>query len=370
LPDTASITKKTLERIAGTIAGAAMGLAMGGLSLLVGPQGSSEQRAFLGIGVTVFGFLYPFLISRCGSVRSYAAAVVILTFGIVALVFYVPDVSDPWKSGLWRIVNIVIGCIIASVCSLIVFPLSTKEVIRSKVNCIMKSTGVATRAVFEAAADVSEGKRLPPSIWDLAKTSGRPAEDLAHRMYQSGAQGASEIRSLLPMLRFDPLFRKMSQKKQTVWTEHMNVLLDKTFRMQVAVVMLDSLIRGGLHRCDEKTDPIDILRRAGESIEQIHDKSQPKETHEAAIHALVYSNLPRIREHLSGIRTSMHNEVEDELSGDELITVLSTVSDQRLSALEGPGQSILFWRIVENLILRSMRMHYCCLQYEVAKETC
>jgi len=65
----------------------------------------------------------------------------------------------------------------------------------------------------------------------------------------------------------------------------------------------------------------------------------------------------------------MHNEVEDELSGDELIAVLSTVSDQRLSALEGPGQSMLFWRIVEHLVLRAVRFHYCCLRYERAKKT-
>jgi len=364
LPDTASITKKTIERISGTIAGAAIGLGLGGLSLLVGPQGSAGQRAFLGIGVSIFGFLYPYFIVRLGNVHSYAAAVGMLTFGIVALVFYDPDPSNPWKTGVFRIVNIVIGSLIASACSLIVFPLSTKEVIRSKVNGLMKSTGMATKAVFEAAADVSEGKSLPPSIWDLVKPSGGPEEDLAHKMYQSGTKGVIEIRSLFPLLRFDPLFRKMSRDKQDVWTEHMQITLGKTYRMQVAVIMLDSLLRGGLHRCDEKTDPIDILRQAGENIEQIHNRDLPSETHEAAVKALVYLDLPRIRENLSCIRTNIHNKVEGGLSGDELIAVLSTLSDQRLSALEGQGQSMLFWSIVEHLVLRAVRFHYCCLTYE------
>ena len=203
----------------------------------------------------------------------------------------------------------------------------------------------------------------------MLKSSGGPEEDLAHKMYQSGTKSASEIRSLFPLLRFDPFFRTMSKNNQEAWTEHMQITLGKTFRMQVAVIMLDSLLRGGLHRCDEKIDPIDILRQAGESIEQIHDRSLPAETHEAAVQALVYSDLPRIRENLSGIRASIHSEVEDELSGDELIAVLSSVSNQRLSALEGPGQSMLFWRIVEHLVLRAVRFHYCCLRYERAKKT-
>ena len=68
--DTATVLKKTLERMAGTTLGAVLGLVVGFISLEFDQD--QGQTIFIGCMLALHGFLYPYVADRMGKRSNYS----------------------------------------------------------------------------------------------------------------------------------------------------------------------------------------------------------------------------------------------------------------------------------------------------------
>ena len=84
--DAASVIKKTIQRIQGTIIGAVLGILIGYFSYVIDTNKRSQvkQAIFLGVMIAVVTFLFTFLFVQYRFIasHSYAGLVALMTFGI------------------------------------------------------------------------------------------------------------------------------------------------------------------------------------------------------------------------------------------------------------------------------------------------
>ena len=161
--DAASVMEKILQRLYGTFVGAALGLSLGFFSLWAFPD-RSYQATFLGCCIFVVNFVVIFVAGQCrvGRVKvirrfAYATILCVLTFCICLLPFGYDD--DPkWKRGVWRIFNVIIGCILGAIGSIAICPRSTSAVLLDKTEKQVKLAGEASEAVLLSAAAALSGR--------------------------------------------------------------------------------------------------------------------------------------------------------------------------------------------------------------------
>jgi len=217
--------EKITQRLIGTFVGAALGLGLGFLSLLL-PE---YQRTFLGTSLFVGCFAVIFLAGQCKVgpkkvIRRYAYATIlcVLTFCICLLPFGL-DEEPKWSRGVWRVCNVIVGCFLGALGSVAVCPKSTTDVLHEKTARQVKLAGEAAEAVLHLAADCLAGKvqvsRLADELihsplqttqrWKMKRGSGLSEAssklstdaDVALRKYEDAIADWSTSKTLFPLVR-------------------------------------------------------------------------------------------------------------------------------------------------------------------------
>ena len=169
--DAASVVEKSLQRLYGTFIGASVGLLCGFVSLaILGWRGETEtttngvyhpgrQALFVGICICVYTFIicwaavqYQVRGKRIIASYNYACILCLLTFYICIMPFYVDDddmhaslegsiegASNPnhhprarWLKAIYRVINVIVGCVLGAVLCVTVLPRSTVQNVQRK----------------------------------------------------------------------------------------------------------------------------------------------------------------------------------------------------------------------------------------------
>ena len=161
--DAASVIEKIIQRLIGTFLGAFLGLLCGFTSLLITDH-HITQSVFLGTCVFVFTFLIIFIAGqfKVGRVKvikrfAYAPILCVLTFCICIMPF--SQKEDPkWARACYRVLNVVVGCAVGAVGSIVIIPKSTTHVLYDKAARQVVMAGEAAEAVMSVSADYFSGR--------------------------------------------------------------------------------------------------------------------------------------------------------------------------------------------------------------------
>ena len=409
-PDTAPVFKKLVERIIGTLCGACLGLVLGFLSIVTADSfadgdGDAYMRAqafFLFFTLPLVVFLGSYWVTQAGHRNSYVSTLTNLTTGLVVLAFYgtEDDTSDgrpPWMHGLYRVFNILIGCAIAGLVTSLVRPVPTYRRTEKQVEMLSALTGESVRALMDATIAVSEQKNktrdtkksddpdsvsdedyqpILPTITQIVRHPELIVSDQAHDLYIACVDLWRDSRQSLQLLRYDPAFLSTFDKMEQVqFREHVRLRLARLFRIQVAVVMMDSLLRGGLVNGDSERHNLQVLRTIGNRIEELLNPCTSIERCNELALALIQEDMVEIGRHLRELDSQTHcpNKTAPEFlpthpngetttgtsdASEELWSILGTMNQSfPLSGLEGPGHASLFYRLLEHVILKVVRLH-------------
>eukprot|EP00977_Amphora_coffeiformis_P008736 scaffold1982_cov93-Amphora_coffeaeformis.AAC.58 len=407
----------------GTLCGAVLGLAVGFLSILVADAASRDghddeylkaQAIFLALAIPIVVFIGAFLATQAGYRGSYVSTLTNLTTGLVVLAFFGVDEGQadgrpPWMHGLFRVLNILIGCAIAGSVTSLVRPVATHQQLEGKVRKLSNLTGGSVRAVLDASIAISKGRNDPeystklyldkegsmesaekrldraflPTITDIVRDPENNISDQAHDSYIASVDLWRECRQTLQLLHYDPVFRsKFSKAQQRRFREHMRLRLARLFRIQVVVVMMDSLLRGGLHRGFIRHDSTegydDELEAIGMHIEFLLDTSHTNAERNQMARKLIQEDIGKVRKRAQEVHfssssaalsaatsfsssssTETDTAFDGECEGLELWNILGTFDHPfPLAKLEGPAHSSLFYRLLEHTILKAVRLYH------------
>ena len=203
--DAASSTKKSIERMGGTIVGAAAAIALGFLSLLFG-AGTQAQSVFLGTIMAVLLFVIPYYMLKTKGF-SYGQVLGYITFGLIALVFYNTS-PQPWLFGVERCAALLVGCCISMIVSLVVLPKPLEEMIDQQMKLSMRNMGKAAMLLLEAAGRGlgEEGNRLPlvTELFGDENDGGTYDEDEIYLAYGAAANSSLMGKAKLALLKYGP----------------------------------------------------------------------------------------------------------------------------------------------------------------------
>lgn len=408
--DAASVIEKSLQRLMGTIIGALLGLICGFLSLAM-PHGA-PQAIFLAccIGVVTFGITFSTIQFRVGRTPiiqryNYASILCLLTFGICILPFYVAEKSQ-WRKSVYRIANVLVGCLIGAFGSVVVLPRSTASILRKRIDRQITLAGEASEAVLHGAADVFSGKLRPlPLAAELresrqhrvarlrrmrSRKSFRAVNinvvdeegNLALEKYESAIQDWKESKKVFPLLHYDPFnFGVPPALMSALHAESANTLA-RALRIQTTVVLLDGIVRNDTkHDFDE--DQLTLFADSGTLVRRMLTVPFNRETSEAAAEELS-EKLVEIRYCIIQLSAAVgrsknqmptFNDPSVPLSRPASSTSISSMvrvsSASSISGMDDvggrgmpkhvPGSrvcALLFVQLVEHLTLRSLRLYH------------
>lgn len=118
--DAASVLEKSMQRMMGTCVGAVLGLVCGFLSIAVKRHyGIRAQAVCLGSCIALVTFaVCGYATARVGVAKarlmdkkSYATVLCMLTYTISVVPFY-SNSDTPWEKSLYRVRNVLIGCVL------------------------------------------------------------------------------------------------------------------------------------------------------------------------------------------------------------------------------------------------------------------
>ena len=166
--DAASVIEKITQRLIGTFVGAVLGLSCGFISIWIWNDGTTQrtyQAVFLACCVFLFNFGIIFIagqvqVGRIKVIRRFAYATIlcVLTFCICMLPFDLDDSDPKWSRGVSRVANVVVGCVVGALGSIIVCPKSTTDVLAKKAQNQVSMAGAASEAVLHMACDFFSGR--------------------------------------------------------------------------------------------------------------------------------------------------------------------------------------------------------------------
>lgn len=379
--DTASAIKRAMERTLGTGIGAVLGVAVGFLSLST--HSESVQANVLGYGMAVVCFLLPFLSTRLGLRDSYAARMSLVTYSIVSLSFYrTPDCyGEPWSVGVWRAVNIVLGCFVG-VSSLVLWPRSTKSMIQARVTNQLQVAGESVASVLDSAHSAFVN-RQKPLHWDcFHRDRVNPKSDAAYDAYLKGAHGWKSCSELFALLKYDPFGYRSPSQERMKFQESMSILSERVFRLHTTLVVVDSIVRGGIGLQADKSmvsaspESLEALKRIGDRAKiMLSTDGGSLQEREKAFEALINEDLMEVGRWIERQeRIQAKNQDAGSADGPSSLSqvqrlLLSRYEDDvdnvhvssPLQLLQGHQQISLLLLLVEQLILRVARL-YCLSQ--------
>lgn len=458
--DAASVMEKTLQRWMGTMLGAALGLACGFLSLLVPASPQHEIFLFAATAAVVFAVLATAGTVRVGGagagapkqrkriidMYSYATCLCMLTLG-VALLPFASVQEDIWKVGIFRVLNVSIGCCIGAAGSVLLWPRPTLQMLHQKTARQVILAGEAAEAVLHTAVDAFSGKRSVSLLSEellqqqkrynfITKTLRKQAlanstsndsnlADVALEKYEDAIQDWMVSKSLFPLLRFDPfslLKRRLCvpDKSKENGDSDIATTLARALRIQTTVVVLDGMIRYDVHSEYNFTDEtLQIFTETGTLIRQLLALPIDWQPSDEAITArrveALFENLDAIRqrvrraaatlvEHTSAAAGCANDNDEDEdaaaildfrkrlihksqqrnngsSSSNDNNNYHPLQQSVRMNDNQGRGlpmytvttyhsHRLLFFQLVEHLILRSLRLYHQITEVEMHDKLC
>ncbi|KAL7550641.1 hypothetical protein ACHAWF_016361 [Thalassiosira exigua] len=431
--DAASVLEKSLQRLYGTLIGAAAALACGFPSLAVERRwGYRVQAGFL---AGCF-FLQSFAVC-CGAMHvrvggggariiskyNYATLLCVLTFAICLLPFYSPSARRGWEKSVYRLFNVIIGCILGVGLSMVVFPRPTVSMLREKLSRQVALAGEASEAVLHMAADAfsekayaprnsvthngkaSLGKRLRMSWTYRMPTTRRPwrkimddpdpsSGQVVLEKYEAASSEWKVAKSQLGMLKYDPFnLGRPSAELERFHAESANALA-RAMRIQTTVVLMDGIVRNDPnHKFDEKQ--LRLMASTGTLIRRMLTVPLGTSINDVAAQELAM-NLTAMRRTIVELTVKVASSPSQQLPNilsyesslgemDELRNDLKSASEScsNLLALEdeelrddsggkaAPKHvhgsivcSLLFLQLAEHLGLRSIRLYQSWKQFE------
>jgi hypothetical protein len=368
--DSASALKRAYERTIGTILGALFGLAIGFVSLIllidtddsddVGSN-TNHQAIFLGVTVSLTCFLFAYFANKNGYGKSYSAILTIITYSIAAYSFFEGSSSDttfdhPWQVPCWRSLNIIIGCMIGSVCSLVLWPVSAKSLIETQVNDQGMAVAKSAQSVLKNADDTLSGRTKLPAYDDIVRRDSPVSEDdEAYTLLMKNMERWKDCKAMFPLLRWDPYFQlKTKDEDRKAFQKNMTYRLRRLFCIQTTIMCMDGIVRTGL-RYDESFATVEdkILKDLESTISVLLDNSKCFAERETAAKTLLTSHLKCIRNHI--------NEARERVSQLGCrVYIPSFRDDMPLISLESQELHVLFFLLAESLIVRSVRLCFFC----------
>lgn len=286
--DAASVIEKVVQRLIGTFIGAVLGLSCGFASIFVyDKEGDSrfEQSIFIGICFFIVNFFIVFL---AGQVKvdgatvinrfNYATILCVLTFCICLLPF-ASDSNPKWKHGVWRIINVIVGCVLGAIGSIVIFPKSTNDLLFEKTSKQVRLAGEASEALLQTASDYFAGRvkltkwaedlvRQPLETtlsWKFKSSADSYSNDdssididvnVAMKKYEDAILDWRATKALFPMAQYDPFAIDISRHPGAIENlngghnykghkVHMEIArtLARALRIQTTIIVLDGMIR-------------------------------------------------------------------------------------------------------------------------------
>lgn len=404
--DAASVMEKITQRLIGTFVGAALGLGCGFTSLLL----PSFQRTFLACCLFVGTFGVIFLAGECkvGAkkvIRRYAYATILceLTFCICMLPFGLEE-NPKWARGVWRVCNVIVGCVLGALGSVTVCPKSTTDVLHDKTARQVKLAGEAAEAVLHLAADCLAGKvrvtRLADELiqsplqttqrWKMKRVLSGLSEassklstdaDVALRKYEDAIADWNASKSLFPLAKFDPFNAGQSEERKLVQSEIAKTLA-RAMRFHTTIVVLDGMIRSEADFNFDDSELDHIMDETGTLMRRMLTLPFQRENDLAAIQ--IFDKLEDTRAkiqrlsnaiaHASGVSAEQQQREQEMREFKASLLVSDVKNDDDLGrgipkfASTGVENSLFFLQLVEHLILRSLRLFQAWKLVQVIEE--
>jgi len=357
--DMASSMKKSFHRLCGTVVGAAIGLAVGFLSSLIG-YGSRGQAAFIGIMIVLQSFAIPYYFHH-KKYTPYGLVLGLITTGMTSLAFYTFE-PKPWSIALWRSVNIMIGCLIAGIFPFFIFPRSIETVLDTSINKTMTHMSKSIQLLLEMVESKQDGSKLSP-VWQMTMNG---VDDEVHEAYAMAHRTVTSARSMLPLAKYDPFLRLKYRSTEQI-LHHQKVTqtqLLRLGRLSYSIVMLDSLIRHGIQNIDNFTiNTIEgeddeesqrkqmavLLSNISQRLQTILDKDESVEKRNEAANLLLSEDVLVIQKTRSCIVISTTSNFAKDIDLEALSNLHEFYSKEDLANQ--------FLYCVENIILRAVRLH-------------
>ncbi|CAB9528684.1 expressed unknown protein [Seminavis robusta] len=269
--DAASVIEKIMQRLIGTFVGAFLGLSCGFASIFFF-KSRETQAMFLEccMFVFVFGIIFAAGQTKVGTVKvirkfAYATILCVLTFCICMLPFAV-DEDPKWNTGVWRVVNVIVGCLLGALGSIVVCPKSTTDVLLDKAARQVKMAGDASEAVLQTAADFFAGhiavNRLADDIletplesaieWKFLRSDSLRSDcsresiaraDIALKKYEEAIADWRLSKMLFPLAHYDPFHLGINKTASSDMQMEIARTLARALRIQTTIVVMDGMIR-------------------------------------------------------------------------------------------------------------------------------
>lgn len=396
--DAASVIEKIIQRLLGTFIGATLGLSCGFFSITF-LHTRPYQACFLGLCMLVGNFSIIFVAGSCKAgtkkvIRRFAYATIlcVLTFCICMLPFGL-DKERKWELGVWRICNVIVGCVLGALGSIVVCPKSTAAVLHEKAARQVHLAGEASEAVLHLAADLLAGKvqvnRLADELLDsplqttvrwkmkrvdsdlVSEASSKKSNDadVALKKYEDAIADWNASKALFPLAKYDPFGQDTSCNPEIART------LARALRIQTTIVVLDGLIRSDPDNAFTPED-LRLFHVTGTVVKKMLSLPFRRDVNDAAALSL-FDKLDLIRHKISSLSYAVGkpDQSQKKLSNWELKGFKrSIVGDNKPNDDEGRGipkfvsssnaTSLFFLQLVEHLILRSLRLYQAWKQVE------
>lgn len=344
--------KKSIERCLGTAVGAAAAIALGFISLPIGP-GTRGQAAFLGLVLAVLFFALPYYFFKTRQF-GYAQVLGLITGGFVALVFYNESPNaQSWRLGCERTAALLTGCCVSLMVSTVVFPKSLEDILDHEMKTSMRNVGKAVRKLLDRE---EEGRKLP-LISELLEDDEKYDKDEIYNAYLAASNKFQSMKTKLGLVKYDPFLlwsRGFDKKKIALYANQARLQGVRLNRLITSVISMDSLYRSGVQELDmAKYNLSDALAETGKRVEVVLDvKDNTDDRSEAA--RLLLENMAYINQ----VRRNI--EVTRKDDGEFVKNIDSLLKQQKPRTMWSSEDALCFFlRHVELIIMRCIRLHYC-----------
>ena len=402
--DAASVIEKIVQRLIGTFVGATLGLSCGFTSIYLF-ESRNSQAVFLEVCMFIFNFGIIFAAgqAKVGAVKvirkfAYATILCVLTFCICMLPFAV-DADPKWETGVWRVINVVIGCFLGAIGSIIIAPKSTTAVLHDKAARQVKMAGDAAEAVLHTASDFFAGRievnRLADDLletplestieWKFLRSNSLVSNasedstaraDIALKKYEEAIADWRLSKMLFPLAQYDPFHVATDRRESNIVQMEIARTLARALRIQTTIVVMDGMVRNDADY-DFLPSELVMFAETGTVIKRMLTVPLHLERSDEAAKRL-FDILEQTRKHVLRMSTAVSGEHESfgdirgqgimdfqrnllEVPGD-IFGTSRTMGDENGRGIPrdvtGSSDNTLFFlQLVEHLILRSLRLY-------------
>ena len=329
---------------------------------------------------------------------AYATILCVLTFCICMLPFAV-DADPKWETGVWRVINVVIGCFLGAIGSIIIAPKSTTAVLHDKAARQVKMAGDAAEAVLHTASDFFAGRievnRLADDLletplestieWKFLRSNSLVSNasedstaraDIALKKYEEAIADWRLSKMLFPLAQYDPFHVATDRRESNIVQMEIARTLARALRIQTTIVVMDGMVRNDADY-DFLPSELVMFAETGTVIKRMLTVPLHLERSDEAAKRL-FDILEQTRKHVLRMSTAVSGEHESfgdirgqgimdfqrnllEVPGD-IFGTSRTMGDENGRGIPrdvtGSSDNTLFFlQLVEHLILRSLRLY-------------